>query len=1075
MRHAKVSLLCVLCVCLVALVAGCGSTSSSGGGTTNPGTFTIGADAAVTIVQGTSQTITVTPSSANGFTGSVQVSVSGLPAGVTATPATTTMTVGSSTTFTLTAAADAALGTTNVKVYGSSGTLSTSASVALTVTAETVPVPPDFSLAASPATLSLTQGASGQVTLNSTALNGFSGPIAVAVNGLPTGVTASPTTISVTPGTPLVVTLTAADDAPVTPTAVQVSFVGTSGTLTHTATIQLTVTAATQPSTGDFTLTAAPPALTLLQGASGQVTLNSTALNGFSGTISVAVNGLPTGVTFSPTTITVTPNNPLVVTLTAATDAPATPGEVQVSFVGTSGTLSHTATIELTVSAVGPTGPDFTITATPDMTVSQGALSDNVNVAVTGINGFSGSVAFTVSGLPAGVTAIPSHSTVQIGQPQPVAFQASDTATIGAATVTITGTSGALTHQATFTLTVTAPPPPDVVTLSLTPSAQTLEVDTFEQISVTANGPTGYTGAIRLDISGLPTGVTTNPSSPITLTAGVAQTITFTAAANATLGSADVSFVGHINSVIGTADLTLNVVAQPTAGFDVPTWHYDNGRTGLNAFETSLTPTSVTSAGFGKLSSQTTDGSVDAQPLFISGLTIGSVAHNVLYVVTENDSVYAFDADSGVVLWQVSALGANETASDDHGCSSISPKIGITATPVIDRNYQPNGAIFFVAMTKDSSGNYHQRLHALDLTTGAELNGSPVEITATFPGSGVSSDGTTNTFDPNLYVERAALLLSNSTIYLTWAAPCQQTTFDYSSWVMAYSEVTLQQQSVLNLTPNGSGGGIWMSGAGPAADANGDVFLITSKGTFDTTLTTDGFLNPVNGDYGNAYVEIQATNGVMSTPPFDYFEPDNGVPGSANYQDQGSGGVMVAPTFQYAGQPLPLAIGAGKDGNIYELFYSGTALGEYVPGGDNNQSTLTGALPNGATSSPAYFNQHFYYGGSGDALKGFTMNPLGGSLVTQSTGTLSDAGATPVISANGTNTAILWALDTTGNGGPVLHAYDATDLTKELYNTTQSAARDTIHATGKYTVPVVINGHVYIGTQSGVDVFGLLP
>jgi hypothetical protein len=769
----------------------------------------------------------------------------------------------------------------------------------------------------------------------------------------------------------------------------------------------------------------------------------------------------------------------VVVTLTAASNAPPTPTAVVVSFVGTSGTLSpHTATILLTVNAV-VVGPDFGITvSTNTPTVAQGDQSDKLTVGVTGTNGFSGDVTVTFTGLPAGVTLIPpSATTLEDGWTQGYVFVAAANAPIATATVTITGISGGLTHKVTLTLSVTAPPPPDVVTLTLTPPSETLAVGTFEQISITGEGRTGYTGPIQVTISGLPTGVTANPSS-ITLTAGVAQAIVLTAGATATPGTSDVTFTGKINSVTGTTDLNLVVVAQPTAGYDVTTWHNDNGRTGLNSFETSLTPTNVTSAAFGKLRSESTDGNVDAQPLFVSGLTIGSQAYNVLYVVTENDSVYAYDADGGSLLWQVSALGANETASDDHGCSSITPKIGITATPVIDRNYQPNGAIFFVAMTKDSSGNYHQRLHALDLTTGAELSGGPVEIAGTFPGTGISSDGTTNTFDPSLYVERAALLLSNSTIYLTWAAPCQQTSFDYSSWVMAYSEVNLQPQSVLNLTPNGSGGGIWMSGAGPAADENGTVFLITSKGTFDTTLTTDGWDNPVNGDYGNGYVEILTTNGVMSSPPVDYFEPDNGVPGSANYQDQGSGGVMLAPTIPYAGFTLSLAIGAGKDGNIYEMTRDGSALGEYVPGGDGNSNTLTGALPSGATSSPAYFNDLFYYGGIGDSLKSIDMRDPTGAVVTQSLTTLGDAGATPVITANGTTAGILWALDTTASGGPVLHAYDATDLTKELYNSTQalngSVPRDTIHTTGKYAVPLAVNGHVYIGTQSGVDVFGLL-
>ncbi|HEY2001261.1 MAG TPA: hypothetical protein VGG80_03025, partial [Acidobacteriaceae bacterium] len=257
MRYAKVPLLCVLGLFVVALIAGCGSTTSGSSGSTTSGTFTLGANAAVTITQGQTSTITVTPSSANDFTGPVQVSVSGLPSGVTVSPATATLTMGSSTTFTLTAAADAGLGTTTVKVYGSSGILSTSTPVALTVVATTPISTGDFTLTAAPSTLALTQGTSGQVTLSSTATGGFTGTIAVAVNGLPTGVTASPTTISVTPNTPVVVTLTAASNAPVTG-PVAVNFVGTSGTLSHTATIQLSVVAATPVTTADFTLAAAP-------------------------------------------------------------------------------------------------------------------------------------------------------------------------------------------------------------------------------------------------------------------------------------------------------------------------------------------------------------------------------------------------------------------------------------------------------------------------------------------------------------------------------------------------------------------------------------------------------------------------------------------------------------------------------------------------------------------------------------------------------------------------------------------------------------------------------------------------
>jgi hypothetical protein len=292
---------------------------------------------------------------------------------------------------------------------------------------------------------------------------------------------------------------------------------------------------------------------------------------------------------------------------------------------------------------------------------------------------------------------------------------------------------------------------------------------------------------------------------------------------------------------------------------------------------------------------------------------------------------------------------------------------------------------------------------------------------------------------------------------------------------MAYSEATLVQQSVLDLTPNGNGGGIWMSGAGPAADADGNVFLITSEGTFDATLVAGSNSNnyPANGDYGNGYVKIQPTNGVMSL--FDYFEPLNGVQASAtNYQDQGSGGVLLMPDIPIGGgNVLSLSVGAGKDGNIYYMGRTGDFLGEYDGQNDNNIFTITNALPNGASSTPAYFNQTLYYGGIGDSVR--AIDVLGTNTTSQSANTLGTVGATPVISANGTSTPVAWALDTTASGAPVLYAYDATDLTTELYDSTMQASRDTVDATSKYSVPVVANGHVYIGTQSGVDVFGLLP
>ena len=259
----------------------------------------------------------------------------------------------------------------------------------------------------------------------------------------------------------------------------------------------------------------------------------------------------------------------------------------------------------------------------------------------------------------------------------------------------------------------------------------------------------------------------------------------------------------------------------PSSSTDVITYHYDNQRTGQNLNEVTLTPANVNSTKFGKLGEFTVDGKVDAQPLYLSNLMIGGQKKNVLYVATEHGSIYAFDADSingttSASLWKTSMLGSGETTSDNRGCFQVSPEIGITATPVIDRT---RNAIYVVAMSKNSAGNYFQRIHALDLTTGAELFGGPKTITATYPGTGDNSSAGNVVFDPKQYKERPGLLEINGTIYTTWASHCDIR--PYTSWVMAFSANTLAQTSVFNLVPNGSDGGLWMSGAAPAADSAG--------------------------------------------------------------------------------------------------------------------------------------------------------------------------------------------------------------------------------------------------------------
>ena len=921
--------------------------------------------------------------------------------------------------------------------------------------------------------VTLAQGESRTFTVTATSSNNFKGSVYISPHGLPSGVTAAPGSMTVTTGTASTFTLTASSTATVGTT--RVVLIGTSGDLSANATVSVTVTATAPPPPvdgQDFTLTVAPTSATLAAGASTQVTLSSTALNGFNGTISIAINGLPAGVTASPSTLSLKPGTPQTVTMTAAATAARTSSPATVSFVGTSGSLSHTATISVTVVAA----PDFTLSSTPaTLNVTQGGQSAPLQISAAGKNGLTGNVTLAVSGLPAGVTVTPAPGTLQLGSQASLVFNATSTATLGTATITITATSGTLTHTTTVALTVVAP----TVTVTLSPASVIVPINSFGLVTITANGP----GTVQVSLKGLPAGVTAHPST-LTLAPNASQTLVLSADTTAQPGTTSVTVTGSYFSLNGTAALSVQVVTAPVHQSDVPTWHYNAQRTGFSSVETLLAPANVVQTTFGKLGSWTADAAVDAQPLFAAGVKIASQSHNVLYVATENDTVYAIDTSSGTVLWQKSALGTNETASDDRGCSEITPKVGITATPVLDRNYPTNGAIFFVAKTKDSNGNYHQRLHGLDMTTGAEIAAGPVEIAATYPGAGPAGDGTTYTFDPSKYVEHAALLMNNSTLYLTWSAPCQQGAVNVSSWVMAYDEPTLSRQSALNLTPDGSGGAIWMSGAGPAADISGNVYLATSKGTFDDTpLPPPPYYLPVNGDYGNAFMKLQYPNNVLTA--FDYFEPSTGVPGSTGYADLGSGGVLVIPDIPVgSAPPIPFSFlaGAGRDGNIYIMDRSSDVLGEWFGGGgaDFNYLTVSGVMPSGVTSSPAYFNGFLYYAGIGDTVKSYDMIAAANSSIStwsdKSVGALGAAGATPVITANGTNAAILWALDTMATGGPVLHAYNATNLGAELYNSAQAASnRDAVHTTGKYAVPVVVNGHVYIGTQNGIDVFGLLP
>jgi hypothetical protein len=602
--------------------------------------------------------------------------------------------------------------------------------------------------------------------------------------------------------------------------------------------------------------------------------------------------------------------------------------------------------------------------------------------------------------------------------------------------------------------------------IAVQPANQTVTAPATATFTVSSTGTPPLTYAWQSAPSG---------SSSFTAIAGAANSNSYTTPATAS-GQSGAQFRVVISNGVNppaTSDpATLTVNPVVASNVTVLTYHNDNARTGQNLSETTLTPSNVNSTNFGLLGSISVDGPVDAEPLYVGNLTINGGTHNALFVVTENDSVYAFDADSFGLLWQKSMVGANETPSDQvNNCDQVTPTIGITSTPVIDLFAGAHGTIFLVAMTKDSGGNYHQRLHALDITTGAERAdiSSPTTIQRTASGQ---------TFNPRQYEERAGLLLLNGAIYVAWTSHCD--VGQYNAWVMGYSEATLQQASIINLTPNGGGGGIWMAGAGLAADSGGNIYFLDGNGTFDST---QGALQ-ANGDYGNAFIKLSISGGVLSVA--DFFATHDTVQNSNQDLDLGSGGALVLPDLRdNSGTTWHLAVGAGKkdssNGNAIIFVVNRDSMGKFSSTNDsavyqelittNTNTALEGGT--GVFAMPAYFNNNVYYGAVDDNLKAFSISnaKLVSPAGAQSSSSFAYPGTTPSVSANGSSGGIVWAVENAGGG--VLHAFDAADLSNELYNSNQAGNRDHF-ADNKFVTPMIASGKVYVGTRSSVAVFGLL-
>jgi hypothetical protein len=550
-----------------------------------------------------------------------------------------------------------------------------------------------------------------------------------------------------------------------------------------------------------------------------------------------------------------------------------------------------------------------------------------------------------------------------------------------------------------------------------------------------------------------------------------------------------------LTRVFATLLLVALAVGSASAQVNVLTYHNDIARTGQNTNETILTPANVNTTTFGKLFSFTTDGYAYAQPLYHANLTMGAgtaqggTTHNVFFIETENDSVYAFDADSNgganaSPLWKVSLIdaahgaGSGETpvptpsssnANNILSTNDIVPQIGITGTPVIDPS---TNTMYVVAKSTISSTTFIQRLHALDITTGQEKFGGPIQIAAQTTGNGNGSSGNVLKFDPKWENQRPGLLLLNGIVYVGFASHGDNG--PWHGWILGYNAATLQQTSVLCFTPNGQGSGVWQGGAGLAADvpdpANhpyGRMFITTGNGTYDATTP---FANGM--DYGDDDIRLDLTNGVLTIQ--DSFTPSNQANLSSADQDLGSGGAVLLPP--QTGAHPNLLVEVGKSGTIYVV--DRDAMGGFNGGSDNVVQEFQTEI-GGIWGMPAYWNGNVYFWGKNDNLKAFSVT--GGNLSAGPNSVGADESGfpapTPAISSNGTTNGIVWAIQTDNylsNGSEILRAYDATDVSNSLYSSSQNSSRDVAPTSTKFVVPTIANGKVYVTGANRVSVYGLL-
>jgi hypothetical protein len=754
----------------------------------------------------------------------------------------------------------------------------------------------------------------------------------------------------------------------------------------------------------------------------------------------------------------VTVTSPTTITATFTIAANAALG-AQTVFVTTNGGTS-TNVVQFTVN---PPAPTLTM-----LSATFGFPGNTVMETLTGTNFIAGA---TTVNVPAGSGISVMNTNVTSATTLTVSFVLAGNAATGPQNVSVTTAGGTSANQS---FTVEVPPVTIVVAPQNASVADAGAVQAFTATGYFANGSTqDVTTAVNWASSN--TGVATVNSSGTATSGnlGAGQSAGFTSITATASGVKGVSI--------------LSVTSHSGSGFaGVFTQHNDIGRTGQNLNEKALTTAVVSSTNtFGKKFSQPVDGFVYAQPLYVPNLTIGGAMHNVVYVATEGDSVYAFDADSNAgananPLWHANLLDAahgataGETPAQSSviGCTDLIPQVGVTGTPAIDPS---TNTIYLEAKSVDPNGNYFHRLHALDITTGNEKAAGPTVIAATVSGTG--DGGNSDMFTGLFHMSRPGVLLVNGVVYLGYASHCDNT--PYHGWIFAFDATTLTLKSVINLTPNGGLGGVWMSGSGLAADSQGTIFTVTGNGTFDTS--------GVVVDFGDSIVKLSFASGALKVT--DYFTPFDQNNLNINDTDLGSGGVLLLPV--QAGGHAHELIQAGKEGTIYVVDRDQLTTNNlhYCSNMCASDPEIVQELPaaiGGMWSMPGYWNGNVYFWGSGDFLQQYAVNNGTLGVMPAATGAvmLGFPGATPAISANGTQNGIVWAIDSTHYGQPaqanpgpaVLCAFDATNVLTELYNTTMAPnGRDTAGPAVKFTVPTIANGKVYIGTQTELDVYGTLP